>query len=254
MTTVLPSATELRKVVAKYLDDSETIAKQCLIKAKSSESFREIYRVSLATHTVLGALTSKSLRPTLTPARSIALRVPLLVSVGQSSVAQGELRRFVELITWAIYFTDHPIEWNRFISSTGGFAREQRKPISFAANRELAFYLDYAHELMEREPSGLGAKAVDNCRNAVKVLNAAVHPGELAKATGRIPPHDSVTETVLRRFKNVQRLTFSNCALLIAAYRRSKFNTLNASARAHFDWLVGSHIRREVRKGPFGLS
>lgn len=253
MTTLLPSPSEFRNIVSKYIDDGEYIANTCFAVARDNEIFVDIYRYSLATHTVLGELSTPALRPTSKPARSIALRVPLLVSMGQASVAHGELRRFVELISWAIYFTDHPIEWQSFRTGRGGFAREMRKPISYAANRELSFYLDYALELMDQEPSGLGSKAVNNCKNAVKALNAAVHPGHLAKAPGTIPPHDNLTTRVLRDFRNIQKLTFANCVLLMAAYRRAKFNRLNASARAHFDWLVGSSIRREVRKGPFGL-
>jgi hypothetical protein len=253
VTSVLPSAAEIRQIVAKYIDDSEAISQDCLAIARSSESFRSVYQVSLAAHTVLGGLSSRSLRPSLNRARSIALRIPLLVSMGQSGVAQAELRRFVELVFWAIYFTDHPVEWKTFLGKASGFARDQRKPISYAAHRELAFYLDYALELMEPEPSGLGATAVNNSKQVVYTLNTAVHAGNLARIAGRLPPHDDVSEIVLRKFLALQRNTFSNCSLLLAAYRRSKFDGLNALARAHFDWLVGSRIRREVRKGPFGL-
>ena len=61
-------------------------------------AFREIFEISLASYTVLGSLTNKNLRPRVNPARSVVLRIPLLVAIGQSSVAETELRRFVELI------------------------------------------------------------------------------------------------------------------------------------------------------------
>jgi hypothetical protein len=178
-----------------------------------------------------------------------------LVSIGQWSVAQGELRRFIELISWAVYFTDHPVEWEEFETATSTrFAQDSSKPISYAAHRELGFYLQYALELMERDPSGLGARAVEDIKNVVKALNSSVHAGHLAKAGGKIPPHDDLSERALRTFADIERQTFSSCTLLVAAYRRRKFNRLNAMARAHFDWLVGPKLRREVRKGPFGIA
>lgn len=211
--------------------------------------------MSLATHTVIGALSSPMVRPSLNPARSLSARIPLLVGIGQWSVAQGELRRFIELISWAVYFTDHPVEWEEFKMATSTrFAQDTTKPISFAAHRELGFYLQYALELMDREPSGLGERAVEDIKNVVKALNSSVHAAHLAKAGSKIPPHDDLSEPVLRTFADIERQTFSSCTLLIAAYRRTKFNQLDATARAHFDWLIGPKLRREVRKGPFGIA
>jgi len=157
VTSILPTSAKIRQLVSHYLADSERIVQTCLAAANSSPTFRQIYQISLATYTVLGSLSSRSLKPPLQAARNIAVRIPLLVSVGQPVVAQAELRRFVELIFWAIYFTDHPVEWKTFVDKTqAGFSRDQRKPIAYAANRELAFYTEYALELMEPEPSGLG--------------------------------------------------------------------------------------------------
>ncbi len=106
---------------------------------------------------------------------------------------------------------------------------------------------------MESEPSGLGVAAVENIKQAVRT-NAAVHAGELARTVGDVPRHDDMTEDAMRNFSKIQRSTFANCVLLLAAYQRSKFDRLNAVSRAHFDWLIGARLRREVRKGPFGLS
>ena len=254
MSTILPTSAKLRQLVTDYVTDSRNIALQSLAIAEASSAFQEIYQISLTTHTLLGNLSSRTLRPPLTPARNVAIRVPILVSVGQPSVAQVELRRFIELIAWAIYFTDHPIEWKIFTSQPrAGFSQDMRKPISYAAHRELGFYLEYARELMEPEPSGLGIKAVDNVKQAVRLLNAAVHAGEMAKASGKLPPHDDMSEQSLQRFAKIHRSTFSSCSLLLAAFRRSRFDQLSAVSRASFDWLVGAALRREVRKGPFGL-
>lgn len=83
--------------------------------------------------------------------------------------------------------------------------------------------------------------------------NAAVHAGEMARGVGKLPPHDDMSEQSLRSFAKIHRLTFSSCGLLLAAYRRPNFDQLNAISRASFDWLIGPALRREVRKGPFGL-
>jgi hypothetical protein len=254
VTKVLPSGAILRKMVGTYTEDSRKIVERCLGVTAVSDGFREIYQISLSTYAVLEGLAGSNLRPSLSSARSIAVRIPLLVSVGQSSAADAELRRFTELALWTVYFTDHPIEWRAFNQKTGGgFSQDARRPISYSAYRQLRFYLEYAFELMEQEPSGLGAKALNGVDQALSRLNAAVHAGRLARATNRIPPHDDVTEPALRSFARLHRLTFSNCILLLAAYRRARFDHLNAVARAHFDWLIGPNLKREVRKGPFGL-
>ena len=254
MSGILPTTATINRLVAVYIGDGRKIVNKCLADAGSHKTFREIYELSLATDTILKGLSNKNLCPGLNAARSIVKRVPLLVGIGQSSVAETELRRFVELILWAIYFTDHPIEWMNFIGKTGvGFSQDTRRPISYAAHRELGFYLEYALELMETEPSGIGIKAVVNTKQAVKRLNAAVHAGRLAREVGTVPPHDDISDQVLRSFVKIQRLTFSSCSILLAAYRKSQFDQLNAVMRAYFDWLVGANLRREVRKGPFGL-
>lgn len=255
MSSLLPTSAKIRQLVADYTADSRKIVEKCMTAADFCAAFQEVYELSLATYTVLGSLSTLSLRPRLHPARNVVVRIPLLVGVGQSSVAEAELRRFVELILWALYFTDHPIEWKNFNDKTsGGFAQDARKPISYAAHREASFYLEYALELMDSEPSGLGVKAVENVKQAVKKLNAAVHAGRLARQVGKVPPHDDMSEAALQSFAKIQRQTFSSCCLLLAAYRRPRFDSLNAVSRAYFDWLLGAKLRREVRKGPFGLT
>jgi hypothetical protein len=178
-----------------------------------------------------------------------------LVGIGQSSVGIVELRRFVELILWTVYFTDHTVEWSYFESQAGsGFAQDTRKPISHAARRELAHYIEYARELMGSEPSGLGVNAVDSLKQCSHELNANVHPSEIAKASVKAPPHDDVSEAQIRKFSRLQHRVFASSCLLLAAYRRNQFQRFDAIRRAHFDWLIGHKLRRRVRQGPFGLT
>ncbi len=244
----------LQNQVNDYVDDSSAMLSVCLAAARSSKSFREIYAVSLSADVVLKNLAVPSLRPRLAAARSIILRIPMLLSLGQPSLGAVELRRLVELTLWTVYFTDHPIEWRSFGGgSNAGFSQDARKPISYAAHRQLIHYFEYALELMDSEPSGLATNAIGVMKQLTHKLNASVHAGELAQSVKRIPPHEDVSDTVLQEFKRLQQPVFANCCLLLAAYRRREFDRFNASARVHFDWLVGAKLRQAVRQGPFGL-
>ena len=177
-----PSAAQLQKLVSEYVTDAKEIVETCLVSSGTSQQFRDVYHNSLSAESVLAGLASPNLRPTLNSVRSIVLRVPMLVAVGHASVAKAELRRYLELILWTIYFTDHPIEWREFEGKTGaGFARDPHKPISHAAHRELGYYVDYARELMEAESSGLARQSLDQLKQSNFKLNAAVHPGQLAR-------------------------------------------------------------------------
>jgi hypothetical protein len=102
--------------------------------------------------------------------------------------------------------------------------------------------------------SGRREKPRPDCtpvKQAVKKLNAAVHAGRLARQVGKVPSHDDMSEAAIQSFAKIQRQTFSSCCLLLAAYRRPRFDSLNAVSRAYFDWLLGAKLRRELRKGPF---
>jgi hypothetical protein len=252
--TLTPRSTQLHQQIQEYIDGALSVVNESFTTVRRSSAFADIYHLSLSAETVLRSLSRPKLRPQLGAARSIVLRVPFLVGMGQQSVAMVELRRFVELTCWTIYFSDHPVEWRSFKENPGGFAQDTRSPISYCAHRELGYYLEYARELMSAEPSMLGLQAVDRIKQVSHDLNASVHAGQLAHATRIQTPHEDIADPVLRRFASVQRRVFANCCLLLAACRKSQFDQLNAAGRAHFDWLVGSTVRKQVRKGPFGLA
>lgn len=177
----------------------------------------------------------------------------MLAGIGQVSVAKTELRRYLELILWTIYFTDHPREWKEFEKKGSGFARDVHRPISYAAHRELVHYLDYARELMHGELSGAVKESIDLIRQSSHVLNAAVHPGQLARTKGKLAPFESPSAQTLKEFARLQRDVFSGSCVLVAAFQISKFNSLNASAKAHFEWLLRPRLRKQIKTGPFGL-
>jgi hypothetical protein len=252
--SITPRSTQLRQQIDGYIAGASSIIRDSLAAAQPSAAFGDVYHISLSADAVLRGLTTPRLQPRLVAARSIILRVPFLLGIGQQSVAMVELRRFVELACWTVYFSDHPVEWRSFkAESEAGFSQDTRKPISYSAHRELGYYVEYARELMHSEASGLGLKAVDGIKQVSRELNASVHAGQMAHATVMKAPHEDISEAGLRKFGAVQRRVFSNCSILLSAYCRPQFDRLNAASRAHFDWLVGAKVRKEVRQGPFGL-
>jgi hypothetical protein len=250
-----PNAAQLAQQVRAYVGDAESIVKASLASSQGSNAFADVYHISLSTDAVLRGLANPRLQPRLVAARSIVLRIPFLVGMGQQSVAVVELRRFVELVCWTVYFSDHHVEWQCFQHEPGaGFSQEGRKPISYAAHRELSYYIEYARELMQAEDSGLAVEAVDGLKQASHQLNASVHAGQLAQATVMMKaPHEAISDAGLRKFGAIQRQVFANCCVILSAYCRPQFDKLNAAGRAHFDWLVGAKVRRKIRQGPFGL-
>ena len=254
MSVLTPGSWQLRVLTTEYILDANSLIEESLKQVQASSAFGDVYHISLSADTVLSGFRDPRLHPRVAGARSIILRVPLLVGIGQQSVAMVELRRLVELVFWTVYFSDHPVEWRAFAATSGsGFSQDTRKPISYMAHRELSYYIEYARELMGEEPSGLGAEAVEAIKQVSHELNAAVHPGQIAQLVGRKAPHEDVSDSSLRKFSRRQRRVFSSCCTLLAAYRRAQFDRLSAAARAHFDWLVGPKVRRQVRSGPFGL-
>jgi hypothetical protein len=245
---VKPSA-----LVAAYLTDTQSIVNSSIAKSKLSAQFAHLFKSALAADSVLMGLNSPRLRPTLATARSVALRLPLLVAVGQRSVATVELRRFLEIIFWCVYFSDHPVEWQEFSTSRKGFESNRRLPISFNAHRELSFYMHYGAELMKREPSKLGSKAIAKLFSLKALLNEAVHAGELARGGKRLIPYEDIKASEVEEFTTLAKGVFANSVVVLAAYNRPRFDRLLATQRAYFDWIVGPTVRKEVTSGPFGL-
>jgi hypothetical protein len=250
-----PKASQLQTQVHSYVEGTRSIVKMSLAAALSTNTFGEVYHVALSTDAVLRGLAHSRMQPRMAASRSIVLRIPFLVGIGQQSAAMVDLRRFVELMCWTVYFSDHPVEWGFFRDSPqSGFTQDARSPISYSAHRELGYYVEYARELMQGEKSGLGVQAVEGIKAVSHQLNASVHAGHLVHATAIKPPHEIISEGALRKFSKVQRQAFSNCCLLLSAYSRPQFDKLDAVSRAHFDWLVGAKVRKKVRQGPFGLT
>lgn len=254
MKSILVKSTNLSDQVEKYLNDAVSLIGTNLSLHKKSASFEDLYKTCLATTSVLSAMNSRSHRPSLKGLASIALRVPLILAAGQSSITMVELRRYVEITLWVIYFSDHRVEWQNFKGLTGiGFARDPRLPITFAAHKDLNSYFEYAAEFMQTEPSGIALKALRLLQQDSRKLNSAVHAGEVARSPHRNPPFDPYSEKELRQDTALSKRVFRHCTLLLAAFDKRKFDRLPALPRAYFDWLVGAEFRKQIRSGPFGV-
>jgi hypothetical protein len=144
MSDLLHHSKEINIMTEQYLKDTDEIIIKSLTTLRKSKAFTLIYKTSLAVEAVLLKLSNRRMNPSLNTLRSINLRIPLLVAIGQSSVAMVELRRFMELCCWSIYFTDHPIEWAYFTSNPNrSFKNNIDNPISYCAHRGFSFYSNY---------------------------------------------------------------------------------------------------------------
>jgi hypothetical protein len=254
MKSVLPKRAELIKQTQQYLADANSLIDRSLGEYKKSEDFAELYKTCLAANTVLQAMDSPTFRPSLQSLRTISLRIPLLMAAGQSSIVKVELRRYLELALWSIYFTHHPVEWQNFVGKRGtGFVRDPRRPISAAAHKELSSYMDYAREYMEIEPSGIALKALDNLEQDKRLLNAAVHAGEIARSPLQNIPIDNFLPRELKKTSALTKRVFGHSLLILAAFDRERFDSLPAGAKAYFDWIVGPTFQKKIRSGPFGM-
>lgn len=254
MSSLLLHSNEIQDMAEKYLSDTHLIVDNSLATLKKSGAFRLIYKTSLATDAVLSKLQKKGIKPSLNTLRSIDLSIPFLVAIRRSSVAMVELRRFIELCNWSIYFTDHPVEWMHFASDPKkGFQSNIENPISYCAHRDASFYSNYVLERMKDESSGIGHQAISSLKQVSFELNAMVHPGDIAISKTMIPPVDAISEQDLMKFNKIQKAVFSNVCILIAAFNRKQFDKLPPMHRAYFDWLIGTKFKKDIRAGTFGL-
>ena len=250
----LPHTFQIQSLAEAFIDDVAAEIAKAHKQLKASAGFRKVYRISLAADCILSKLLRLSTRPPPHAARAIVKGVPLLVSTRQLGPAKIELRRFMELIVWDVYFSDHRIEWEAFRANpTHGFTRDEKDPVEYCAHRELDYYLNYAKARVAAEPSGIASEAVEELRLAKGWLNEAVHPGAGAGLTGSVVPLDVIDANALDHLAGLQRSVFASSCVLVASIRRRLFDRLPAMYRGHFDWLVGGQRAKKIRGGPFGL-
>lgn len=255
MKAVLITTQGLAAASEKYLTDARSLLGKSIAAHRNTAEFRDLFKTCLAAEAVLQGLDSSALSPGLAPLRTIVLRIPLLAAAGQSSIVKVELRRYIEITFWVVYFSHHPIEWLHFSGKRGsGFSKDARKPIAFAASRDLNAFVEYAREYMEPEPSGIAARAISLLEQDKKVLNAAVHAGEIARAPSLNLPVDKPSPTESRKLAAMIKRIIGHSVLLLGGFNKNAFNGLAAGPRAYFDWVIPSAFRKDIRKGTFGMS
>lgn len=254
MAAPLPHSKQVAEWADQYLEDAHDRLSGLLESQKRSLAFRDIYWHSLSADAVIGKLSSSRWRPHSRSSRTLIIRVPFLAAAGQLSSAMIELRRFVELAFWTFYFTDHPVEWGSFEANPGeGFLQQPVQPIRYCAHRGITFYLDYAAERFDKEPSQIAVEAVEKIREAGKELNSIVHPAHLSVSPMRIMAFEDASDAELKAFGDLQRKVFGNSCICLAALFRQKFDRMPPMYRGHFDKLVGRVTAKRLRAGPFGL-
>jgi len=253
MAKILPHNAQIRSDVSSYLREVSEVVSECTRKLQEAGEYRNIYKTCLATDSVLSKLSYRE-TPRLAGARGLIQRVPFLVATGQLAGARSELRRFLEIVLWSIYFSDHPVEWKAFQENPmRGFAKDISEPIAFCAFRERAFFSNYAAELFKSEPSGIALEAARELSRTCNELNAEVHPQKIATARGLRPVWDRLTDAELAAAAKVHRSVCSACCVVLAAYLKQRFDRLPPVHRAWFDWLIGSGKAKRIRSGRFGL-
>lgn len=253
--SIVVKGAQLTQKVEQFIKEVEAASQTASGVAKASPIFKQIFRVALAGESILATLKSRKLRPDISAIRNTSRRIPVLISLGQAGLAKVELRRLLELTFWVIYFTHHPREWDHFDGKRQlGFTRDVNKPIGYAAHRDLSFYFSYALEYMESEPSGQAIASINILSDVKKQLNAAVHAGQIARQPAVQIPFDSFSEPELERFLSLQKQAIANSIIVLLAFDNRAFNRMPAGPKAYFDWLIEADVRKNIRKGPFGLS
>lgn len=250
MSGVLPHSAVLHEHLCKYLDElSETIAKNGASLRKSSD-FRAVFKNSTAAAAVLDRFAARGV-PLLESAAGSAARFPLHVACGQMSMAYVDLRRFVDLIVWSVYFMDHPVEFRTFATDPGrGFARPEDGPIAFCARRETRWYLDYCRDLFRSGAHAELPRAAERLSSAHARCSSFVHPvrdslpgGSLGNAMG-FPDNQEIAE-----FAKTQRAVLSASVLFFAALRPKAVSKLDAIERGWYDFLVGKEMAAATTAG-----
>ena len=249
-----PHSATVKLDVGNFIDESVANTAKLERILKSSTQFRSIFKSSLAVDCVFEKMLTPKLNPSLNAARGVIRRIPMLITVGQVAPTYSELRRYLELVGWTVYFSSHPVEWQAFLNNPESpRTNDLGKPIKYCAFRDRLFYSNYAIELLSEEPSGLAEKSARNLSNYFGQLNSLVHGTSLATSRELKPVFDKVDESTLRTLSSLHKKIASDSLIVLAAVFPDRFAILPAMHRGWFDWLVGSVRSKKIRSGSFGI-
>lgn len=252
--TLRPHSAAIQSDLETFLSESSSSIAHFELELRTSAAFKSIFKATLAVDCVLAKMSSSKMNPRLTVARAAIRRIPTLLSVGQVVPVYGELRRFLELVGWTIYFSSHEVEWQTFEREpTASRTNDLSKPIAYCAFRDRLFFSNYAIELLEQEPSGIAQERAQELSRHFLALNPYVHATSLATAVSLRPSVDSIEEDSLRSLSTLHKKIASDSLIVLAAVFADRFSKLPPMHRGWFDWLIGSGKSKRIRSGPFGL-
>jgi hypothetical protein len=253
MASPLPHNHAIKEDLGIYVKDAEILLSESVVKVGKDSSFTNIYKVALASHSVVEALHAYE-HPSFLHISEIIQRIPIHVLTSQKGSARVDLRRLIELYFLTLYFSDHPVEWDSLIRNpTRVMAHEKESPILANAHREPSYYRAYAKERFSREISGHGLKAVEELATAYGLLSDAAHAPtatsdlDINAAINILKPAEISQIAVL--FQQIA----ANVCIVAAGYACKQFDELQPAHRAWFDWLVGQSLAKSIRSGRFGL-
>jgi hypothetical protein len=248
-----PHSKVTRAASDSFLVELASVQSSNVAQLKTSSSFLELYKATLAADCLLEALSADGARD-LTAARLSARAVLTLVCGGQYRGATVEIRRMIEAVVHSVYFQDHPVEYEKYQRNPRqGFVTDKTTPILYCAFREFSFYGNYAAERLKEEPSGLAAQALEALTTDYGNASAYVH-ASLAVPTGVFPELLETTERETSKLAKAARRAFASGVIVVSAARREAFDHLPPMTRGWFDWVIGERASKTLKSGPFGLA
>lgn len=256
MTSILPNPRQVTKNLNEYLGEVHAEVNHAFESVRRSPEYRNIYKIAVAAHGSLRRIRVKR-NESIQAAAAITRRVPMLVALGQLGLTYVELRRFVELICWFVYFRHHPVEWDEFLAgTTKGLSTQMDDPIAYCARRETSFYLRYAKSLFRPEVSGVCAPAVRVLAEQYTTLHRFAHAA--TAAASRVSwlrlPTDPMSRKNLSDLARKQRKVFSSGCIAAFGVVPNALGRLDAVERAWFDWLIGAENSKGLRGSEFGMT
>ena len=245
---------EIAAALDEYLSEVGVFLRESSAEFRGNEQFKFIFRTAFASHAFMEGLNRDGNAKRLAQAMYLVRLTPFAVLMRQYSLGYVLLRQLVESVFSLIFFWDHPVELKAFLATPdSNTANEPGKPIHYLAHRELSFYVNYASERFESDPSGLAKDAVSALSGVIKEFNRHTHFRYSVAQSDQFRSLELENPKSLPVFASLYRATMSKVAIILAAALKEHFDSLSPIQRAHFDWLVTSGLAKRIRSQQFGL-
>lgn len=252
MSSVLPHSGTIRAHVRDYCSEVSEYVVEALGRSEAESAMVLAYKTALALDCSLGSI-ARSARPSIKFLRVLNRQILVHIAIGLEEAALTEMRRLMEGVVLSLYYSDHPVEYERMARDPStAIVKGIDRPISFCAHREPTFYFNYVKDRMSDESSGQGKAAVDVLATQYRECSVVVHAkaASLDRRPLRLVHMDArVRESVAKR----HRIISSAVCILVSARWTAAFGKLGPVQRAWFDWLVGTQRAKAIRGAQFGL-